>query len=209
MISNYSQLKTAIANFMHRTDLDSNLPTFIQLAEKRITNIIKSGQLENLHTTYTVAAQETIDLPADYTALKSIVIKTIPQKQLTLRPAHIINQYNQMQVTGRPEFYCIELDKIKLSPIPDAAYQIDIVSFDRLDALSDTNTTNWVLEQYPYLYLYASLVEASIFTNDVELIELYQSKYNQAIEDIWKNYNDKSFSGGPLTATNDYIVDWY
>lgn len=35
MITDYSSLKTTIADFIHRNDLDDKIPTFIQLAEAK------------------------------------------------------------------------------------------------------------------------------------------------------------------------------
>ena len=35
-ITNYSELKTAVANYMLRSDLTSRIPEFIQFAESRI-----------------------------------------------------------------------------------------------------------------------------------------------------------------------------
>ena len=41
-ISTYSELKTAVANFLARTDLTDQIPNFIQLAEARLSRELES-----------------------------------------------------------------------------------------------------------------------------------------------------------------------
>lgn len=40
-ISTYAELKTAIANFLARTDLTEQIPNFIQLAEARLSRELR------------------------------------------------------------------------------------------------------------------------------------------------------------------------
>ena len=43
-IGNYSELKTAIANFLARDDLTSQIPNFIQLAEGRMSRELETRE---------------------------------------------------------------------------------------------------------------------------------------------------------------------
>lgn len=140
--------------------------------------------------------------------LNCLVIQTNPTYVLELVPDHILSQYNQNSITGIPKFYSISGDKIKLTPIPDSSYNININYDANLTALSSINPTNFILVNYPYLYLYGSLIETCIYCNDPDQVQFYQQKYNEAIEEIWKNYNDQSFSGSVLRARSDYVVDF-
>ena len=45
-ISTYAELKTAIANFMARTDLTDQIPNFIQLAEARLSRELETRDQE-------------------------------------------------------------------------------------------------------------------------------------------------------------------
>jgi len=45
-ISTYSELKTAVANFLARTDLDDQIPNFIQLAEARLSRELETRDQE-------------------------------------------------------------------------------------------------------------------------------------------------------------------
>lgn len=208
MITDYSSLKTSIADFIHRNDLNDKIPLFIQLAEAKIAKNIKSRKLSADVTKITTGGVDYIDVPSDYSMLNQLVIKTNPTYVLELVPDHVLSQYNQNSITGIPKFYSISGDKIKLAPIPDGTYNIDINYDAQLTQLSSINPTNFILDNYPYLYLYGALIETCIYTNDPDQVQFYQQKMSEAIEEIWKNYNDETFSGSVLRARSDYVVDF-
>lgn len=205
-ISTYSDLKTEIANWIHRTDLTANIPTFIQLAEAKITNNIKGLSLETSTTSTLTAGIGYIALPTDYREMQSIVVLSNPTRTLQLVPDHILSQYNADSSTAVPEFYSISGNNINFSKIPDGNYQIKMTYLTKLSALSDVNTTNFVLASFPYLYLYGALIEASIFTSDPDQVQFYQMKFDEAIKEVITQYGNQKFSGSPLYAKSDYVV---
>lgn len=205
MITNYSELKAAVADFIHRTDLTTNIPVFIQLAESKIANAIKGRQLETTITSTLTAGVATLALPGDYDQMKSVIILSNPQSPCEPMSSDRINQYNALGTSGVPQFYSIEGNNIMFSLPPDAAYSVKINYYADLVQLSDTITTNWVLSKFPYLYLYGSLIEASIYTNDPDQVQFYQQKYDEGINDVIRKFGDESFSGG-LHAFSDYVV---
>jgi hypothetical protein len=206
MITNYSDLKSEIANWLHRDDLETNIPIFIQLAESKIAKNIRSRYLETVSTHTITGGSETFTIPFDYSSIKSIVVESNPRSPLEIVPDHILQQYNQNSTTSVPKFYTITGSNIYFSPIPDSNYTTTITYNSDLIPLSSVNNINWVLTRYPYLYLYGALIEASIYTNDPDQVQFYQSKFDDAIKDIWENYNDQSFSGSVLRARSDYVV---
>ena len=48
MATNYATLQTEVADFLHRTDLTSAIPTFIQLAETKLNRILRLRAMENI-----------------------------------------------------------------------------------------------------------------------------------------------------------------
>lgn len=206
MITDYSTLKTEIASWIHRTDLTAQIPTFIQLAESKIANLIKGLPLETTITTTLTAGVSTLSLPNDYNEMQSIVVLSNPTMTLQLVPDHILSQYNANNTSGVPEFYSISGNNISFSKIPDGNYSVKITYLAKLTSLSDVATTNWVLTKYPYLYLYGSLIETSIFTNDPDQVQFYQLKFDSAINDVLTQYSNQKFSGSPLFAKSDYVV---
>ena len=59
-ISTYTELQTAVANFLARTDLTSQIPDFIKLAEVRMSRELESRSQEKRATATLVANDEFI-----------------------------------------------------------------------------------------------------------------------------------------------------
>ena len=57
MISTYSDLKTAIANYLARTDLTDQIPDFIRFAEIRLRRELRIRQMLKTVTTSTTGGE--------------------------------------------------------------------------------------------------------------------------------------------------------
>jgi hypothetical protein len=64
-ISTYTELKTAIANFLARDDLTSVIPDFIQLAEATMSRELETRSQEKRATATLTSGDEYIALPTD------------------------------------------------------------------------------------------------------------------------------------------------
>jgi hypothetical protein len=71
-------------------------------------------------------------------------------------------------------------------------YNINDSMFNLLD---DASTTPFFIEN-PSAYLYAALVEASIYLRDVEGIQLYQARYDELMDKVFKAFKRSKVSGG-------------
>lgn len=214
----YASLQAEIANWLHRTDLTLSIPNFIYYAETNINNRIKSfNQQLTITGTMTTDANGVycIQLPSDYGMLLDIVINAngyFPQ----LKPLNDIefNKYNGLQYQDSPRFYNLQNTSIAgvpttlmyFAPLSDSAYTYSLTYFQQVSHLSAVNLTNWVLTNYPKVYLYGSLIEACIYIEDFEALDRYQLMFDKEIEDIWKNSAMKQFSGAPLQSYSDYIM---
>lgn len=59
-----------------------------------------------------------------------------------------------------PKHYTIVGTEFRFFPEPETSYTVEYTRYSRLPALSDSNTTNWLLTAFPNVYLYASLAQA-------------------------------------------------
>ena len=81
-ISNYSELKAAIADWLNRSDLTDSIPDFIVLAETRHKRDFKIRRMETRVTANTVADSEFYSLPDNYVAMRNIQLNTDPKTPL-------------------------------------------------------------------------------------------------------------------------------
>lgn len=202
-ISTYSELKTAVANFLARTDLTNQIPDFIQLAEARMSRELETRSQEKRATATLTANDEYVALPTDLREVREVKLNTSPNTVLEYRsPTALDSQFTG--AGGKPQAYSIVGNEIKFRPIPDSAYTAEIVYIGSLDALSDSNATNTILSRHPDAYLSGALAEAYVYLMDDARAQLYDGKFGRAIEEIKKDEQRAHYGTGTLHMTSIY-----
>jgi hypothetical protein len=198
-ITNYSTLQTTVADYLNRQDLSAYIPTFIQLAEADMNTRLRTREMIVRATT--TNDDEFVRLPLDF--LESINLQLTdgqsPLRFVTLDEADIINK---RQGYNAPTFYSLMNGAIELVPPPatGADVEIDMVYYGKIPALSDGNTSNWLLLKAPDVYLYGALVHAAPFLMDDQRISVFGSFYSQRIEALNDESQKSLHSGSPLVA---------
>ncbi len=77
-ISNYTELNTAVANWLDRDDLTDRIPEFIALAEARFNRLLRIRAMEEKQTASTVAGQRNLALPTNFIQMRNLQINTSP-----------------------------------------------------------------------------------------------------------------------------------
>ena len=199
IITNYSTLQSTIADYLNRQDLTAQIPTFIQLAEADMNTRLRCREM-NVRAT-TTNDDEFVRLPLDF--LESINLQLTdgqsPLRFVTLDEADIINK---RQTYNAPTFYSLMNGAIELVPPPatGADVEIEMVYYGKITALSDSNTSNWLLLKAPDVYLYGALVHAAPFLMDDQRISVFGSFYSQRIEALNDESQKSLHSGSPLVA---------
>lgn len=75
-----------------------------------------------------------------------------------------------------------------------------ILYWRRLPALSDVNTSNWLLLKHPGAYLYGSVMELSKFAKSQEEAATWEAKFNAVISEIAESDWINNY-GTPVQAT--------
>ena len=199
-ISNYSELKTAIASWLDRTALTDIIPDFISLAETRHKRDFKIRRMETRVTTNTIDGSEFYTLPDDYVDMRNIKLNTDHKTPLEFLTPEIMDRLNAGSSKGKPKAYTIKGNNIEIRPIPDGVYQIEVSYYKHFTALSDSNTTNDMLTHHPDVYLYGSLVEAEPYLQNDKRIQVWQGYYERAKQDIiTSNERDRHSGTTPVT----------
>lgn len=202
-ISNYTELQTAVANWLDRDDLSARIPEFIGLCEARFNRSLRIRAMETLDTSVsTVADTKTIALPTGYVQMRDIHITGDPLVQLQYVTPEIMNRIHAGSVSGRPEVYTIIGENIVLGPTPDAVYSTSILYYKTFDALSDSSPTNWVITNAPDVYLYGTLLEAEPFLMNDARVQLWATALTESINTLQEQDNKDRHSGSALRVMN-------
>ena len=168
--TSYSALKTKIAEYLARSDLDTQIPDFIRLAEERLRRDLRIRQMLKVATATTTAGDSTVSLPADFLAMKDLHIDTNPVQVLQFQ--NTSNFFRNARTTDRglPTMYTLLGSEFQFAPLPDSAYTLRMVYYYKPDLLSDSNASNLFLANCPDLLLYGALAEAEPYLmNDERL----------------------------------------
>jgi hypothetical protein len=193
---NYAQLKSTIADFLNRSDLTAVIPTLIELSESQMERPLRVRQMI-VRATLSLDAQYSA-LPADFLEAKTFkVTSSNPIQPIEFLTPEQMDDRDQLysNAPGMPKYFTIIGGQIRVSPMPDATYTAELVHFSKLPKLSDSVTTNWLLESSPDAYLYGSLMQAAPYLKDDERVAVWGTLYNTAIESIKFADQNASASG--------------
>ena len=203
-IIDYSTLQTAIANSLARTDLTSQIPDFITLAEARLSRELETREQEKRALATLTAGDEFTALPTDMRELRQVKLNTSPNTVLEyMSPVALDNAYPSGS-NGLPSAFSVVGQEIKLRPVPDSAYVMEIIYIGNLPALSATNTSNTMLTRHPDAYLTGSLVEAYLYLMDDQRAQLYDQKFTRIIAEVRKDEDRSSYGSGALQVQSVY-----
>jgi len=207
MISNYSELQTAIKNWSKRADLDSLIPDFIRLSELRVNRNLRIRKMETRVQTSTVAGQAYYGLPDQFLQMRSFKLNTSPLTDLDyLTPERMDTVWAGSQ-QGQPKAYTVVGDEIRLGPTPDSAnYTMEMLFWKKPTALSDSNTTNFMLTANPDALLYGALIELCSYSENDKGVVKWTQLFNESITAVQTEDDRDRASGGALQVKGDQYV---
>lgn len=185
-IQSYSELCTTVADWIHRTDLGNIIPTFVAAAEESMSADINSRSMDSKTTLYTSANTSAVALPIDMVEMRRLQVVGSYNNVLKYVTPDQLGQDYSNNITSRPSEFTVIGGNIELAPTPDSIYALELTYKRRIPALSNTNTTNWVLQSWPSVYLYGTLIHACNYTMDFERQAVAQKMYDEAVSNINK-----------------------
>ena len=178
-LDTYTNLKLAVADWLHRSDLTSQIVDFISLAEEKMWHDLRVREMENDTTVSTTS--RTVALPTGLLEIRRAYINTNPPKLIKfMSPEQIMNNYNASN--GEPKYYTIVGSNIQFERTPDSSYSVYLQYYKKLTALSGSNATNDILTYYPSVYLFGTLLQAAAYMVDDIRVPLWEQKYRDAVD---------------------------
>ena len=207
-LSSYSELKTAIANWLNRSDLTSEISEdFVVLTEADFNSKLRIRKMV-AQTTITIDS-ETESIPSDFLQVRDFYILNggIKYALKYITPAQM-DQIKGGSSSGQPSTYTILGDTFRFAPTPSSAYTGYLNYYQRFSALSDSNTSNFILTNHPAIYLYGSLYHAANFLGgvDPQRLQQWQRMYETAMERLERNDREDQYGSAPLQQRSDVTV---
>ena len=170
-ITNYGELRLAVAARAVRTDLDGLIPDFIHAAHQVVAaRLALSAELS--------VAAERVALPADFRAVVSLWLDTYPSAPLT--------SASEAQMRGlgggTPAYFRVDGDELVFGPLPNGAYAGRLLYKLSRDGFADDADTNAALSRYPSLYLHGAMAELFAHARQADERDRYLSLFLSGIE---------------------------
>ena len=207
-ITTYAELQTAIGDWLNRADLDQKIPDFIRLAESTLNDVLRSADMVTQSTAVTITSGRAT-LPSD--ALEIVYAQVAssddePLEQVTPQQLTMLRR-TRTRDAANPRFFAIIGRDIVVTPTPSSG-SLDLDYYQRIPALTDSNTTNWLLDDAPHMYLYTSLLHATPFLMDDARYAVFNSTVSQQVMAAVKSnttlsLDDMKAGGFSLSAPSD------
>ena len=153
----FAALKAAVNTWAERSFSDAQLNEFVELAEANIRRRLIGYQREET-VSLAADADGVIALPTDFLGMRSVYYDDRPY------------QYN---ISGT-----------NFTVRDGGGYTFDVTYFTKLPALSDSVTTNWLLEAAPDVYLWLVKAQAREYNEDWDLAAGLEAKGLSALSDL-------------------------
>lgn len=198
-ITNYGDLKAAVADQLDRSDLTSQIVTFIAQAESRINRELRAALQDKRSTLTVTGGSDYATLPSDFRQMRNVSVVQTPPRVLEFVT---MNELEQVYTgSGTPQVFTIVGTEIRVAPTPDTDITLNIYYVSNLAAFSDDADTNALLTTHPDLYLYGALEHAYAFLMDEQRMQFYREQVRNIIFEINKDEADQRFAAGLVLPT--------
>ena len=108
-ITNYSELKTSIANFLARDDLTAQIPDFISIAESRMSREMSARSQEKRAIATLTGGDAYVSLPTDLRSIRLVKLNTSPKEVLEYYTPATLDELYASNAQGKPRAYTLSL----------------------------------------------------------------------------------------------------
>jgi len=201
-LDTYANLKLEIADWSHRNDLNPKIDTFIDLCETEIyINNAEPLEARSAETRAAIATKITdrfVALPTDYQSTRNLRIQITDGESYKMKfraPA----QLNIISAVGMPQFFTIT-DQIEFDRISDQVYTGEIQYYAEFTPLSASNATNFVLTNWPNIYLFGCLWALNLHTENPAEAGQYYQQFISAIKGANTLENKGRYGPAPVMS---------
>lgn len=198
---NRNALRTRIADLLDRPDLDTHIvSSFIPLCETDMNRRLRHWRMEKCAVTDLTG--DRFALPPDWLETVRITVFDGARQSLLRQVSHTeliaLKEANPEAVASRPQVFAMAAGQIEVFPMPVDTVSVSLYYLAEIPPLSTGTATNWVLQTFPDLYVWGSLVPSAPFLRDDPRLAMWSGLYEAAMEGTNKASRDAKHSGAGL-----------
>jgi len=183
-LNTYSNFVTVVENYLARTDLSSQIPDFIQMAQIRMSRDLRTEKMLKVATATSTAGDGTIALPSDMLEVREIHVQGNPVIKVEYQSPDLFFKNGQTTLSGMPYYFTMLGSEFQFAPIFDSTMTVQILYYGQPTFISTSTASNLYLANYPDALLYATLAEAEPYLMNDGRIQTWSALYDRAIANI-------------------------
>ena len=187
-------LITEFEAYIKRSFTIDRQDTFIQLSEARIFRDLRPQ--ENVVKTTIVPTSNLVDLPADFIDVRELSAKN-GRRVVVLSSVGRHKLAVATSITGFPVVYSIIGDQFEVGPITIPA-EFTLWYLFKSPARVNNTDTNILLTTFPYIWLYAMLVEGSVYIQDDTMRQVAIDTYLTEVQRVNQRASQSRFGEAPV-----------
>lgn len=207
-ITNYTELQAAVGRWLSRRDLATVIPDLITIGEASLK------RQECVYKLFT-ATLTTVPGERDFFITDLGDTPNVSEAVSKIRSLSFINQTRagtvEITTPERLAEYArtrwgvassfplaaalVGKNTLRFGPTPDAAYDLDAVLESAVTPLSDGTPSNWLLQEEPDLYLFASLTAAEPYMKNDERLAMWQASLTKGLTELSQKREREQFPG--------------
>ncbi|MCR6660721.1 MAG: hypothetical protein NVV72_15755 [Asticcacaulis sp.] len=175
--------------YIARPDLTARVTDFITLAEGTLSGILRTRRMITTDEVVVNSGQDRAALPDDLLSILYISALTDRTKTLTAQPPEYIAKAMRLRQStpGEPLYYAVLGSDMAVCPIPSASKTYLLSYYAKIPALTNSATTNWLLQDHPELYLYTALMHAAPYMADDQRSQLFENSVVKMVQFLIDN----------------------
>lgn len=207
----YTGLQASLGDWMNRSDLAAVIPDFVTLFESNVnTEAAIRTQFNRASTLIpTTASLDHINTPVDYLGTDTLRLTQSGGSYQILKPygspSAMYADYPSAATASQPKGFVNLTGKLELAPVPDSIYNINLYYYQKIPSLA-ANSTNWLLTNFPQIYLFGSLVAAEAYLGSDPRLQLWGTLYDNAIQKLEGATDRNKYGGSSLSASIDAVA---
>ena len=184
VISTFSTLKTAVADYIDRDDISAVGGPIDQWVSMMEAELYRDLRIRFMESAFNVTiASQVAALPADFLEAKFLYIDGQPIVALQSRAAFdLFNEYPNRAGSGKPKFFAQVGDNLEFGPSPDSGYAVKGTYYALPTDLSTSNETNWLTTNAPDVLLNGTLLQSLSYLGMDERAEIWQRNYSEGFK---------------------------
>lgn len=188
-VTNFTDLKEALATNSNRSDLTALIPDFIALAEADMQRRLKLVDFETTATVTVTAGSGA--LPTGFAGHRAAKWDGDEDRTLSYITPDRFNALTN--VVTLPTYYTVVGTTLKV--MSESTGSVVLTYNARFTPLSGSNATNAIVTSYPDAYFFGSLIHLYDHLRNDKQVARYEGKFERVVNQIIKDHKERKYPG--------------